>query len=273
MSTNVGDNVPEGDTIFRAAATLRRALLQQIVTAARNRVDAPALDQLVGSQIVNIEARGKHLLIHFASTLALHSHMGMTGAWHVYRPGQSWYKPERQAAVMLQTAHTTCVCFSPKTIELLTAAELRRHRYLGRLGPDLLAVDLERDERLWNKIEQRFRVANNRPIGTAIMDQTIVCGVGNVYKSEVLFQCRIDPFARVSTLDTATLRAMLSTAQKLMARNLSGLPRKTRFGADGVRLWVYGRHGEHCLVCGETIQMRRQGDLGRSTYWCPECQS
>ncbi len=198
--------MPEGDTIFRAAAALRRALSQQVVTAARNRVDAPSLDQLRGAQIVNIEARGKHLLIHFASTLALHSHMGMTGSWHVYRPGQPWYKPAPQAAVVLETANATCVCFSPKTIELLTATELRRHRYLAQLGPDLLAVDLERNAGQWNGIEKRFRNANNRPIGTAIMDQTIVCGIGNVYKSEVLFQCRIDPFSAVSVarLDDAS---------------------------------------------------------------------
>ena len=270
--TNVGEDVPEGDTIFRTATTLRHASVGQVVTAAISRVDAPPLDQLVGLAIVNSEARGKHLLIHFESSCVLHTHLGMTGSWHVYRHGQSWYKPERQAAVVLETEKVICVCFNPKTIELLTAAELCRHRYLGRLGPDLLAVDLDREKEHWKEIERRFRRANSRPIGAAIMDQTIVCGIGNVYKSEVLFQCRIDPFAHVSTLDSVTLHDMLATAKKLMSRNLHGFPRKTRFGSDGVRLWVYGRQGEHCLVCGEPIQLRRQGDLGRSTYWCAVCQ-
>jgi endonuclease VIII len=104
------------------------------------------------------------------------------------------------------------------------------------------------------------------------MNQTIVSGVGNVYKSEVLFLEQLNPFARVEDLTDEVLLRVVRRGAELMRRNVQGGARTTRFGLDGHRLWVYGRSGKPCLKCGTTLQMRRQGDLGRSTYWCPACQ-
>jgi len=260
--------MPEGDTIFRSAARLRSVLQGHPIRAAESRDPALRAESLKDRLVTVVEARGKHLLMHLDDGRVIHSHMGMHGAWHVYQPEQPWHKPARQAALCLQVPDAVCVCFNPKTLELLSEAGFRRHPYLSRLGPDLLAEALDDDE-----ILRRFRVHNARPIGEAVMDQTIVCGIGNVYKSEVLFLCRIDPFLAVQQLSDDQLRSLIQRARQLMSRNLQGYPRRTRFGLDGGRVWVYGRGGEPCLVCGTPIRIRRQGDLGRTTYWCPACQA
>lgn len=259
--------MPEGDTIYRTAVRLRAALAGGVVDAAESRDPRWESQSLVGRRIEAVEARGKHLLIHLDDRRAIHSHLGMHGAWHVYLPGQVWQRPVSQAALWLQTSRSVCVCFFPKTLELLTPTGLRRHPHLSRLGPDLLGERLEETEVL-----RRLRSDPRRPIGEAVMDQTIACGIGNVYKSEVLFLCRVDPFRAVGELDDDRLLEVIRCARQLLSKNLRGDPRRTRFRLDGHRVWVYGRSGKRCFVCGATIQIRRQGDLGRTTYWCPDCQ-
>ncbi|MCP4190136.1 MAG: Fpg/Nei family DNA glycosylase [Planctomycetaceae bacterium] len=260
--------MPEGDTIFRTATRLRAVLDGQKLQAAESRQAAVDLAPVVGQQIVATEAKGKHLLLHFDSGHVLHSHMGMTGAWHIYATDQPWQKAPRLASVVLKVRGKVCVCFSPKQMELLTASGLRRHAYLSRLGPDLLGEQFCVTDAI-----ARCRVHDLRPIGESVMNQTIVCGIGNIYKSEVLFLTHVNPFATGRSLTDEQWRAVLLKAQQLMKGNRRGYPRRTRFGQDGQRLWVYGRSKEPCLRCGTRIQMRRQGDLGRSTYWCVECQS
>jgi endonuclease VIII len=259
--------MPEGDTIFRTAARLRPVLEGRCIDAADCRVPQLGADALAGRVIAAVEARGKHLLIHLDDGRVIHSHLGMHGAWHIYRLGQPWQKPARQAALCLRVPETECVCFNPKTLELLSETAFRRHPHLHRLGPDLLADKLDEAEVL-----RRFRTGPLRPIGEAVMDQTIVCGIGNVYKSEVLFLCRIDPFVAVGQLGDDRLVELIQCARQLMSKNLRGDPRRTRFRLDGERVWVYGRAGKACFTCGAPVQIRRQGDLGRTTFWCPACQ-
>jgi endonuclease-8 len=159
------------------------------------------------------------------------------------------------------------VFFSPKQLEVLSPDAFRRHRYLHRLGPDLLASQIDIDQ-----VVVRFRRHNATPLGVAVMNQTICCGIGNVYKSELLFLEKLDPFAPVAVVDDASLGELLQLARELMQFNLQGPRRTTRTEGDGGRLWVYGRRGEPCYLCGCTIHLTRQGDAGRTTYWCPECQ-
>lgn len=259
--------MPEGDTIFRTAATLRKSLEGGAITAATARDGVVDCDVLVGNRLAAIEARGKHLLMHLASGHAVHSHMGMTGSWHVYHPQQPWRKGANLAALVMRVAALDAVCFSPKLLELLSADRLRRHPHLNRLGPDLLGAEFDVPAAI-----ARFRRRNALPLGEAVMDQTIVCGIGNVYKSDLLFVLGFDPFAAVAQFTDDELGALLQRAQALMKRNLSGAPRQTRFRGDGRRLWVYGRSGDACFTCGAAIQLRRQGDAGRTTCWCPVCQ-
>lgn len=193
--------------------------------------------------------------------------MGMTGSWHVYHPGQPWRKPERYAALVLAINRLEVVCFSPRLLELLTADQLRRHPHLQRLGPDLLDPQFDAAAAV-----ARLRSRNGVPLGEAVMNQRLVAGIGNIYKSEVLFIMGFDPFSPVGCYSDEELAAMLSKARYLLRRNSGGPNRTTRFGSDAGRMWVYGRSGQPCPKCGATIRLRRQGEAGRTTCWCPECQ-
>ncbi|MEN1681799.1 MAG: DNA-formamidopyrimidine glycosylase family protein [Planctomycetota bacterium] len=263
--------MPEGDTLYRIANQLRPVLAGQIITAAeawRPR-SGPAIDapSLVGRRVESVEAVGKHLMIAFDDRRVLHSHLGMTGSWHTYLVGEDWRKPAHRAGIWLATATHVVVNFSPKLLELKSAAELRGDRYLRRLGPDLMLPTVNPADAL-----PRLRRHNAAPIGEAVMNQTLVAGIGNVYKSETLFLTKLDPWRAVASIGDEALLAYLQMTHKLMRRNRGSGWRTTRFAATGPRLWVYGRRGDACLVCGGVIHMRRQGDAARSTYWCPACQ-
>lgn len=260
--------MPEGDTIFRSAVQLRKALDGRTIEKANvwDRLAGSPLAALAGRRIEAVEARGKHLLMHLADGGAIHSHMGMTGSWHLYPVGEPWQKPVRNAALVLTLGDIEAVCFTPKTLELLSPDALRRHSHLRNLGPDLLAGTFAMSEALG-----RLRAVDTMPLGEAVMNQCAVSGIGNVYKSEVLFLRQLDPFAPVAAYSDNELQTMLAEARRQMLRNLDGRPRTTRVGPGG-RLWVYGRRGRPCFKCSVLIEMRRQGDAGRSTYWCPQCQ-
>jgi endonuclease-8 len=273
--------MPEGDTIHRTAINLRKVLDDALIIEAAGRWEVPDAAELAGRRVVGIEARGKHLMMHVEGQLVLHSHMGMTGSWHIYRPTDRWQKPERQAAIVLRVGELQeserdsiqdhvkwcVVCFNPKLIELITATELRRNSYLQRLGPDLLGPDVD-----MAAVVARFRSQGESSIGEAVMNQTVVSGIGNVYKSEVLFLESIHPLIPVAGLSDAQLEAITVRAIGLMKRNLENRPRRTRFRPSGTRLWVYDRRNQPCLRCGTTIDLIRQGTLARSTYFCPGCQ-
>lgn len=254
--------MPEGDTIHRTARTLHHALVGQRVDAYRG----PGLEAaVVGRRVEAVRARGKHLIIAFAGGYRLHSHMRMEGSWHVYRPGERWRKSARGARATLVTRAWVAVCFYAPLVELL--APQQRSDLLDGLGPDLLdpALDLE-------AAVAALVTAGHLPLGVALMDQRLVAGIGNVYKSEVLFETAENPFAPVSAFDRARLRAVLARAATLMRKNLRAGPRSTRRRLGPGRLWVYGRKDEPCYRCGSRIDMRRQGPQARSTYFCAACQ-
>jgi len=259
--------MPEGDTIYRTAAQLRRVLEGRTVSAARGRWEVEDAATLAERRCDSIETRGKHLLMHFDDQRVLHSHMGMTGSWHIYRRGEPWRKSQKAAAIVLDLEDFVVVCFSPKLLELVSSVQLKGNNYLRRLGPDLLGSSLDRDE-----IVARFRTQDRVSIGQAVMNQTVVCGIGNVYKSEVLFLETIHPLTPVRDLTDHQIWSLVERSEQLMRRNLEGYPRRTRF-LPGEKLWVYDRSGDPCLKCGTRVEMIRQGDLGRSTYFCPECQT
>lgn len=258
--------MPEGDTIHRVATNLRKVLAGQRVTVASHRreLDVTAVNECT---IDAIESRGKHLIIHFDNDSVLHSHLGMTGSWHIYRIGGPWQKPKHQAAAVFETHHWTVVCFTPKLIELVTTRQLARNKYLQKLGPDILGPPISDEVFLG-----RIRTQNVVAIGEAIMNQMVICGIGNIYKSETLFLESVSPQTRVKDLSDEQLCGIRDRAVLLMTRNLNNERRKTRFNTEAGKLWVYGRKNEDCLQCGNAIKMLRQGDTARSTYYCCSCQ-
>jgi endonuclease-8 len=259
--------MPEGDTIFRAARTLARVLDGETLTRVTSMVAAVERAGLAGHRVDRVEARGKNLLMHFDDSRVLYTHMRMTGSWHVYRHGEPWQKARDAAQVVLETERFVTVAFNAPVVELLSARQLARHPVLGRLGPDVLSKEFDPEEAC-----RRMRAHPDLSLAEALLLQSALAGVGNVYKSEVLFLCRTDPFGRVADADAAGLRRIVDESRRLMARNLVGGARRTRNSLSGERTWVYGRKGRPCRRCGSEIRMRRHGAGLRSTYWCPSCQ-
>jgi endonuclease-8 len=265
--------MPEGDTIFRTAEVLRRALVGGVVREAWSQPRpglsrVPRLSRLVGMRVESVEARGKHLLIGFSGGLWLRTHMRLRGSWHRYRIGEAWRLDRSRASAFLRTDSAVAVCFDAPEVELLTDAELGRHGALSALGPDLLAARFDADEAVL-----RLHAAGGLSLGEALLDQRLVAGIGNVYKSEVCFLERLDPWGPVAEVPQGSMRTALATARRLMQANLRGGRRVTTgVPAPGRSLWVYGRAGRPCRRCGTIIQGRRQGEQARMTYWGPRCQ-
>lgn len=262
--------MPEGDTIWRAARALDAALAGRTLTGFSSSLPAVAATArrfgLVGRPVAGVEAKGKHLLVRFGGGTVLHTHQGMTGSWHLYRRGSRWRQAPDLARVVLEAGEIVAVCFRAPRVELLPAAEAARHEVLVRLGPDVMAEGFDAAE-----ARARLRAAGDLPIGAALLDQSRVAGVGNVYKSEALFLCGLSPFTPASRLDDRALDRLVATARRQMRWNLDAVSRRTTHLA-AARHWVYRRSGQPCLRCGATIERRVQGDPPRSTYFCPRCQ-
>ena len=268
--------MPEGDTLFRIATGLRRALVGETVLEARARPGpllrrVPELSSLVGLRVGGVESRGKHLLITFGDgdrRRTLRTHLRMAGSWHRYRPCEQWRFAEQRATVVLRTDHAVAVCFDCSTAELLTDAGLARSKALTALGPDLLGPAFDSEVAVANLRERRKVV-----IGEALLDQRTLAGIGNVVRNEVLFMERVNPWSRVEGLSGIELERLVTAAQRVL-RSAARDGDRTTTGdrRRGARLWVYGRAGRPCRRCGTRIEVGRQGELARLTYWCPSCQ-
>jgi endonuclease-8 len=263
--------VPEGDTIWRTARTLHAALSGKAVVAFGSVLPAVVAAakrlSLVGRSIEGVEARGKHLLVRFTGGAVLHTHQGMRGSWHLYRSDGPRRRPASRARAAIETADAVALCFLAPVVELLSPSEAASHPALARLGPDVLQPDFAPA-----LAHRRLRERAHLEIGVALMDQTALAGVGNVYKSEALFLAGVSPFAQVGGLDDATLGRIVGVARDLLRRNLGpGMRRTTTALAPG-RLWVYRRAGQPCRRCGSAIARAAQGEQARSTYYCPTCQ-
>lgn len=248
----------EGDTILRLARRLDAALVGETIAAAapNPRGRAAGIERLDGRRLESAEARGKHLLLGFGD-LALHSHLGMSGGWHLYPRGARWRRPRSSAWAVLSGGGRDAVQFGGPSLQVVLASRLRRDPQLARLGPDVLAAEFDLEAAL-----ARLRADPTRTLGDALLDQTVVAGIGNIFKSEACFAARLDPWARVADLGEERLRAVLLTARELMqAAVASGRPPHA----------VYRRRGP-CAVCGGRVLSRGQGDDNRTTYWCPRCQ-
>jgi endonuclease-8 len=269
--------MPEGDTLFRTAAGLRPYLVGRRVTAARTGGPGalPRIERIVGQEITAVEALGKNLMIRFDNGLEIRTHLKMTGSWHRYRPGEPWRRPPARARLVIEVPGAVAVCFDAPVVELLEQRAEALHPSLGRLGPDLLGPDFDAAEAV-RRLRDPLRAAHQ--IGEALVDQRVLSGIGNVYKSEVLWLERVAPSAIVADLDDATLTRLVTTARRLLLENAgrSGGPERVTTGADRRAigpLYVYGRTGRPCRRCGTPISSNRQGrDLPRTTYWCPTCQ-
>ncbi len=275
--------MPEGDTIFRTARTLQKVLAGHRATSfdtayahlARVNDDGP----IAGRRIERCEAASKHVLIRFEGDLILRTHMRMNGSWHVYRHGERWWRGPQAMRVRIDTADWVAVAFDVPVAEFVTAKQLASTDPVAALGPDLLQPAFDRDEAM-----RRVRAAGALPIAQALLDQRLVAGIGNVYKSEVLFLARVHPETPASAVAQDALERMMDLARSLLQANVvDGTPaaiqtyrslRRTDRRSDPEdSLWVYSRAGRPCRRCGAAIQSTKVGLDARATYWCPTCQA
>ncbi|HJU43276.1 MAG TPA: DNA-formamidopyrimidine glycosylase family protein [Vicinamibacterales bacterium] len=274
--------MPEGDSIFRAARNMHRVLAGHAVTkfeSAYAHLDRVNVDTpVVGRTIERIESAGKHHLIVFSGDLILRTHMRMSGSWHLYRHGERWWRGPQAMRVRVDTADWVAVAFDVPVAEFVTAKELKTSDPVAKLGPDLLGREFDRDEAV-----RRLLASAHQPIAMSLLDQRLVAGIGNIYKSETLFLAGVNPFTPAGSVPKDVLENLLDIARGLLKDNVvegtseriqtyRNLRMRNPVSKYDESLWVYGRAGKPCRKCGTPIQMKRMGVEARSTYWCSNCQ-
>ncbi|WP_353062682.1 DNA-formamidopyrimidine glycosylase family protein [Tunturibacter psychrotolerans] len=278
--------MPEGDTIYRAARALQKAIGGRVVTGfdtglaklARVNEDAP----LAGRTVEKVESRGKWCLIFFSGDLILVTHMLMSGSWHLYRMGEKWWMGRDRMRVVIRTAEWEAVGFNIPVAEFHTARSLERSSQVPKLGPDVLSDEFTVEAGV-ARLGAYGRENPDAEIAVVLLNQRVLAGLGNVYKSEVAFAAGVNPFRAMRTISQREMEVMVEVSQRYMKANVvdgagdgivtySGNRRTTHSSNREERLWVYGRQGQECRRCGTTVMMRKQGVQARSTYWCPECQ-
>lgn len=259
--------MPEGDTVFRAARSMRKALAGRVLTATDFRVPQHATADLSGQTVTGVVPRGKHLLTRTDAGITLHTHFKMEGTWHLYRPATRWRGgPDHEIRAVLRNAEWTAVGYRLAIVELLPTAE--EDRVVGHLGPDLLGPDWDLEEAL-----KRLTADPEQAIGEALLDQRNLAGIGNIYKNETLFLKGLNPWVPVK--DVKDLASVVMLAQKLLRLSTEHWAQSTTGNtARSERRWVFSRGGQPCRRCGTRICTAMQGEpaVERFTYWCPSCQ-
>ncbi len=278
--------MPEGDTIYRSARAMQRAIGGKLCTGfetglaplARVDDDTP----LAGRTIEKVESRGKWLLVHFSGDLILVTHMLMSGSWHIYRTGEKWWMGRDRMRAVIRTADWQAVAFNVPVAEFHTARSLARYSQIPKLGVDALG-DGYTVEKGVAALKAHGAQHPEAEIAVVLLNQRVIAGLGNVYKSEVAFAAGVNPFRAMSTVTDRELEVMAEVSQKWLKVNVldgagdgivtySGNRRTTGSSDRTERLFVYGRQGQECRRCGALVQMRKQGEQARSTYWCGGCQ-
>jgi endonuclease-8 len=281
--TSQKESMPEGDTIFRTARALSRAMLLKPITRFETTYAqlTAANDQapFAGQTILHTEARGKWLLMHFSGGNILATHMLMSGSWHIYKPGDPWQDKAANARILIATADYVAVGFRIPIARIYTEQSLVRERKIPRSEQDALSAGFDA-----KAARHRLMSRPDDELGNALLRQDVLAGVGNVFKSEICFLLALNPFRKVASVSQAQAEEIVATAQRLLAANVledssnqlvtySGKHRRTTNNADPTEsLWVYGRKNEPCRRCGTPIERALEAPNARSTYWCPTCQ-
>jgi len=278
--------MPEGDTIYRTARTLQKVLGGKVVTAFETGLAKLAAvndeSPIVGRTVERVEARGKWCLIFFSGDLILVTHMLMSGSWHIYKAGEKWWQPRSRMRVVITCGDYQAVAFNVPIAEFHMARSLERSSQVPKLGPDVLSEGFSVEHGV-QALRERAASHPEDEVGVVLLNQRVMAGLGNVYKSEVAFAARVNPFRAMRTITEREMEALVEVARKYMTANVAegtseqmvtytGPRRTTRAMDHGARMWVYRRQGEECRRCGAAIMMRKQGVQVRSTYWCPSCQ-
>lgn len=252
--------MPEGDTVWRAAAALRDGLVGRTLTRCDIRVPQFATIDLSGVSVDEVISRGKHLFIRVGSA-SIHSHLKMDGSWRVSirsRPNRA----DHRIRIILEAQDIHACGIDLGVLEVLD----REHDIdvVAHLGPDLLGDDWDPQVAAGN-----LTADPDRQLAESLLDQHVLAGVGNVYCNELCFIFGHLPTAPVG--DVSDPRRLVSRAREMLVANRSRSNRTTTGDTRrGRELWVYGRAGQPCRRCGTIIRTDSSGD--RVTFWCPSCQ-
>ncbi|MEO6713411.1 MAG: DNA-formamidopyrimidine glycosylase family protein [Mycobacteriales bacterium] len=260
--------MPEGDTVYLSARLLHEALAGTALTRAELRVPRHATAELAGMTVVEVIARGKHMLTRFDSELTLHTHFKMEGTWRRYAPGEKWSGgPDWQIRAILGNVDVVAVGYRLAVVDLIRTKD--EHTVVGHLGPDTLGPDWDEEEAV-----RRIAAAPARPVAEALLDQRNLAGIGNLYKCEVLFLRGLSPWTPVAEVDD--LPALVRLARKLLLANKDRWDQVTTGDTRrGRSTYVYGRQREACRRCGTPIRHDKGAGAevtDRETWWCPNCQ-
>lgn len=256
--------MPEGDTVYQAANTLRSALEGQRLTGCDIRVPRYATVDFTGEAVDAVVSRGKHLLIRVGE-YSIHSHLKMEGTWQVYRRGAKWRRPAFQARAILSTDKATAVGFELGVLEIVDNED----DAVGYLGPDLLGPDWDA-----RAAAENVTAEPDRPVGLALLDQRNLAGLGNVYRNEICFLRGVDP--RTPVKSAGNIDKLVDLSFRTIVANKDRIQRVTTGDRRaGRNLWVYGRDNKPCRRCGTTVEFGMLGDNPmeeRQIYFCPYCQ-
>lgn len=279
--------MPEGDTIFRTARAMHRVLAGSTVTgfdtAYAKLASVNDNTPVTGRVIEKVEARGKWLLIFFSGDMILLTHMLMSGSWHLYRANERWQRPLSSMRVVIATKDWQAVGFNIPVAEFHTARTLARHAGVASLGPDLLAKEFSAHKGA-AAVAAYAQTHPEAEIGNVLLNQRVLAGLGNVYKSEVCFMAGVNPFRKMHAITPEEFSLITEIAHRYISQNVkegaegeivtyTGMRRTTHSSDHGARLWVYRRQGQECRRCGTILLSHKQGVAARTTFWCPRCQS
>ncbi|MDH4144027.1 MAG: formamidopyrimidine DNA glycosylase [Acidimicrobiia bacterium] len=258
--------MPEGDTIWKLAQRLAATLVGRPVL----RFDAPRLTgprPRPGATIVAVEAVGKYLVVRFGDGVLLETHLRMTGSWHLYEAGRPWRRARHRARVVIAVDGWEAVCFDAAVVRTLRGGTAVPRPSLG-LGPDLAAPDVD-----LAAVLVRLRGADrSAPLVDVLLDQRIAAGVGNVYKSELLWIHRLPPLGALGSFDEAVLATLYRSAHELLRYNIARRGARVTVPSLPGGIAVYRRARRPCPRCGSAIRRAELGRWARPTYWCGRCQ-
>ncbi|GLY16274.1 Fpg/Nei family DNA glycosylase [Kineosporia rhizophila] len=260
--------MPEGDVVLRTARRLDAALAGRRLVKADLRWPSLAGENLVGLEVLEVVAVGKHLLIRLEQNATLHSHLRMEGSWHVHRTGEPWRRPraEHEIRAVLVNQEWTAIGHHLGMMDLI--ATDRESTLVGHLGPDILSPT-------WDLAvaTQRVRDQGEREIGLVLLDQRVIAGIGTFFMSEAAFLRGVNPWQPTS--EVAKLEELVRLAHRLMVVNVDRATQVTTGNArKGQEAYVHARSGRPCRRCGTTIRVATLGEPpnDRAVFWCPHCQ-
>ena len=229
-------------------------------------------DQLLGTRLTGVVTHGKHLVLEFSNDWVIHTHAMQYGSWQVGSGREPLRKAARFVRLRIDTPTRRGVFFHGPVMEVLSREEFAAHERFHSLGPDVLHPNFDA-----GAVHSAISAQGEREIGDVVLDQRVVAGIGNIYKSEGLFVATIDPRRPASSLHLEETTTFFAEVIPLMEAGrqrfgmIETLPEELRH-EPWMRTWVYRRRGQPCFVCGTPIQMLRQGAFQRTTYFCRECQ-